>query len=115
MAYESSQRKFESWDFEEDGSVHGLDLVEVEFINCFMFLDFRKANLTNSRFISCNIKTADFREANMENVLIRNCCVESTLFKGAQIEGFRFEENYSHGYTTKPGDFEKLFLNSDEH
>lgn len=115
IAYENGQRQFEHWDFEEDGSVYGLDLMGVEFKNCFMFLDFRKANLTNSSFISCNIKTADFRDANLKNVLFRNCLVESTLFKGTEAEGLRFEENYSHGYTTKPGDFERLFLNSDDH
>ena len=113
-SYEKGQRKFDNWDFEEDGSVQGLNLTGIEFQNCFLFLDFRNANLTNSKFISCNIKTADFRGANLKNALIKNCSVESTMFKGAKVEKFRFEENYYYGATTKPGDFDELFKESDE-
>jgi len=114
-AYASGQRKFDSWDFEETRSVQGLDLTGIEFRNCFLFLDFRDADLTNSTFVSCNIKTADFRGANLKNGMIKNCSVESTRFKGANVENFRFEENYYYGATTKPGDFEELFKESDGH
>lgn len=113
-AYAGGQRKFDNWDFEEDGSVQRLDLTGIEFRNCFLFVDFRNANLTNSTFISCNIKTADFRGANLKNGLIKNCAVESTMFKGAEVENFRFEENYCYSGTTKFGDFDELFKDSDE-
>ena len=113
-AYDRGQRKFDNWDFEEDGSVQGLDLRGIEFWNCFLFLDFRNAILTNSKFISCNIKTADFRGANLKNGLIKNCSMESTLFKGAKVENFRFEENYCFGATTRLEDFDELFKESDE-
>lgn len=114
-AYKGGQREFDNWDFHEDGSVQGLDLSGIEFSNCFLFLDFRNTNLTNSKFIRCNIKTADFRGANLTNALIKNCSVESTMFKGATVENFRFEENSSYSCTTSQGDFEKLFKDSDEH
>lgn len=113
LAYSKGQREFEDWDFEEDESAEGMNLSGVIFKNCFLFLNFRNTNLTNSIFINCNLKTADFSGANLENGLIRNCSVESTMFNGANTKGFRFEENYCYGATTKPGDFEKIFKNSD--
>ena len=42
LAYSKGQRQFDNWDFEEEGSVQGLDLTGVEFGNCFMFLDFQE-------------------------------------------------------------------------
>lgn len=113
-AYAKGQRKFHDWDFEADGSVQGLDLSRIEFSSCFLFLDFKNTNLTNSKFLTCNIKTADFRGANLNNALIKNCSVESTMFKGAQVENFRFEENYCFGAVTKLVDFEELFKDADE-
>jgi uncharacterized protein YjbI with pentapeptide repeats len=41
-----------------------------EFNGCFLFLDFKKSNLTISKFISCNIKTADFRDANLKQTIV---------------------------------------------
>jgi uncharacterized protein YjbI with pentapeptide repeats len=113
-AYTNGQRQFNGWHFEEDESVRGLDLTGVEFRNCFLYLDFRDANLTNARFISCNMKTADFRGANLTNALIKNCLLESAMFKGAIVDNFRFEENYYWGMTTQPGDFERVFKEADE-
>ncbi|NOQ73546.1 MAG: hypothetical protein GQ574_16185 [Crocinitomix sp.] len=113
-AYKNGQRQFENWDFDEDESVAEKDLRGVIFMNCFLFLDFRGTNLTNSKFIQCNIKTADFREADLTNALIRNCSVESIMFKDAIVENFRFEENYCYGVTTKAGDFDELFKDADE-
>ncbi len=110
-AYKAGQRKFDNWDFREDGSTRGMNLTGIEFTNCFLYLDFRDSNLSNSKFIGCNIKTADFRGANLKNALITNCSVESTMFKGANIENFRFEDNYSYGATVGPDDFEELFRN----
>ncbi|MEP0264777.1 pentapeptide repeat-containing protein [Dokdonia sp.] len=111
LAFDNGQRQFENWNFHEDESVAGKDLTGVEFKNCFLFLDFKNTNLTNSKFISCNIKTADFREANLTNGLIKNCLVESTMFKGAKVENFRFEENYCFGATVGLNDFDKMFKN----
>lgn len=104
-AYSKGQRKFTDWDFQEDGSVAGMDLSGIEFDQCFLFLDFRGANLTGSKFTNCNIKTADFRDANMTNALVKNCAVESVMFAGAIIENFRFEENYCYGAIATQEDF----------
>jgi hypothetical protein len=113
-AYSEGKRHFLNWDFDEELSVKGMDLTDVYFEKCFLFLDFRETKLTNSKFIGCNIKTADFRGANLNNGLIKNCAVESTMFKGAEVSNFRFEENYCYGATTKPEDFDELFKDSDE-
>jgi len=108
-AYAQGRREFENWDFEEDGSAQGLDLNGIEFRNCFLFLDFKNANLANAKFISCNLKTADFSGANLENARINNCLVESTLFEGAKLNNFQFEENYYFGVTVGQKDFEAFF------
>jgi len=105
-AYKNGQRKFENWDFEEDGSIEGLNLTGIEFYGCFLFLNFQNANLSNSKFIECNIKTADFSGANLTNALIKNCAVESTTFKGSINTGFRFEENYAYGAIATQKDFD---------
>lgn len=112
-AYAEGKRHFRDWDFEEDLSVRGIDLSGVRFEGCFLFLDFREVNLTNSEFISCNMKTADFRGANLTNARIKNCLVESAMFKGAKTENFIFEENYYFGFTLGMDDFEKTFKDTD--
>ena len=92
-AYSSGTRHFKNWDFEENNSVQELDLSDVFFEDCFLFLDFRNTKLTKSKFIRCNLKTADFRGADLTNGMIKNCSVESTMFKGAKISNLIFEEN----------------------
>jgi|GEM_PF-2047588 len=114
-AYRNGQRQFENWDFNQNQSVAEHDLSDVEFINCILPLDFRNTKLTNSKFVSCNIKTADFRGADLTNGLIKHCAIEATMFKEALTANFRFIENYCYGSTTKPGDFEEIFKNSDDH
>ena len=105
-AYANGQREFEDLDM-EGGSVQGYDLTGIEFRYSCFYLDFRDANLTNAKFIDCNIKTTDFRGANLTNALMKGCQVDGTEFEGATSENFRFEENHCCGHTTEPGDFEK--------
>lgn len=115
LAYKKGQRVFDNWDFNDDcSSVEGQALSDARFNNCFMFLDFRKCDLSRTHFISCNIKTADFRGANMQNVIIKGCAVESTMFKGANTKNLQFEENYCFGTIVGQSDFEEVFKNSDE-
>jgi uncharacterized protein YjbI with pentapeptide repeats len=114
-AYSSGKRHFIDCDFEEDISVKGMDLSDVSFENCFLFLDFRNAKLTNSKFLCCNIKTADFRGADLTDAMIKNCSVESTMFKGAKIDGLIFEDNYCYGAIVIQDDFDRLFKDSDEY
>ncbi len=107
-AIKSGQMNFTDWDFVEDESAQNLDLSGITFESCFLFLDFKNANLTNSKFINCNMKTADFRGANLKNGLIKNCSVESTMFKGANIEGLTFENNGYFGIRLGQSDLVKL-------
>lgn len=111
-AIDAGQRHFVGWDFEEDDCLQGLDLKGITFERCFLFLDFSNANLSGSKFIDCNIKTADFSGADLTNALIRNCSVECTLFKGANIEGMIFENNGYYGFNLGQSDLLKLI--SDE-
>ena len=108
-AYGNGQRQFIDWDFAEDGSVAGKNLSNVEFRNCFLFQDFRDANLSGAKFIRCNIKMTDFRGANLTQAVIKNCAVESAIFKGAITKELTFEENFCYGSVTQPSDFEKIF------
>lgn len=108
IAYKNGQRHFTSWDFDEDGSIQGLNLNGVIFEDCFLFLDFRNSNLTNSKFIRCNMKTADFSGANLENAEIKNCSVEATIFKGANVKNVQFENNGYYGITLEQEDFINL-------
>ena len=112
-AYESGQRHFIGWDFEEDCSLEGRDLQGVQFEDCFLFLNFRNADLRGVSFLDCNIKTADFRGANLDNATIRNCLVESTMFKGASTENFTFDHNHYHSAIVGQEQFEKHFRDSD--
>ncbi len=113
-AYSKGKRHFLNWNFNEDISVKGMDLTDVCFEKCFLFLDFREAKLINSKFIGCNIKTADFRHSDLTNAMIKNCSVESTMFNGAKTDNLIFEENYCYGNTVNQNDFEEIFKNSDE-
>ena len=113
-AYSKGKRHFVNWDFDEDLSAKGLDLPDIFFENCFLFLDFRESKLTGAKFIACNIKTADFRNADLTNATIKNCSLESAMFKGAKTDNLTFEENYCFGNTVGQEDFEELFKDSDE-
>jgi uncharacterized protein YjbI with pentapeptide repeats len=114
-AYKNGQRSFINLELDEEiGGVSGELLHDCIFEHCFLFLDFRNADLTNSKFLSCNIKTADFRNAILSNTLFKNCSVESIMFKGAKVDYLIFEENYCYGSIVGQKDFEEHFKNSDE-
>jgi len=109
-AFEKGERKFNNLDFENFEDFSNRNFSDVEFNNCFFALDFRNSNLTNSKFIECNIKTTDFREANLTNALMINCCVEGAMFKGAKTDGFQFVENHCFGIVLRQEDFGKYFV-----
>ena len=111
-AFEQGQRKFNNLDFEDLEGFSNKDFSGVEFENCFLDLDFRNSDLSNSKFTACNIKCIDLRQTNLTNALIKNCCVESAMFKGAKTDGFQFIENYCFGSTIEQGDFEKYFIHT---
>lgn len=113
-AYSDGKRHFLNWDFDEGISVKGMNLTDVYFEKCFLFLDFRETKLINAKFIGCNIKTADFSDSDLTNAMIKNCSVESTIFKGAITNNLIFKDNYCYGNTVNQSDFGKLFKDSSE-
>lgn len=112
-AYKSGQRIFSDLDFEYLDGFSNKNFSDTTFENCFLYLDFRCSNLTNAKFIGCNIKEIDLRQANLTNALITNCLVESAMFKGSTVNGFKFIDNYFYGSTLNQDDFDKILLNSD--
>jgi len=112
-AYRKGQRHFANLDFEYLDGFSNNDFSDVIFKDCFLYLDFRNTNLTNSHFIECNIKEIDLRRANLTNALMTQCLVESAMFKGSIVEGFKFVDNHYYGATLNQEDFDKNLINSD--
>ena len=98
-AYEKGERYFTDLSFENCESFEGLNLSGSTFEKSWFCVYFTNTNLSNCKFISCNIKTSDFRGANLTNALITECSVESTRYKGSAMSGFIFENNYCMGNT----------------
>jgi uncharacterized protein YjbI with pentapeptide repeats len=96
-AYEKGERHFMDLSFENGESFEGLNLSGSTFKKSWFCAYFTNANLSNCKFISCNIKTSDFREADLTNALFTECNVESTRYKGSKIGGLIFENNYFMG------------------
>lgn len=112
-AYKNGQRHFLDLDFEHLDGFSNKDFSDIVFEGCFLYLDFRNSNLTNAKFIGCNIKEIDLRQANLTNALMTNCLVECALFKGATVEGFKFLDNYYYGLTLGQEDFNDKIIHSD--
>jgi len=110
-AYRSGQRHFSGLDFEYLNGFSNKDFSDIVFDSCFLYIDFKNSNLTNSKFISCNIKEIDLRNANLTNAFMTNCLVESAMFKGAVVQGFKFIDNYYFGLTIGQKEFDKLIAN----
>jgi uncharacterized protein YjbI with pentapeptide repeats len=98
-AYEKGERHFTDLCFENGESFEGLNLSGSTFEKSWFCAYFTNTNLSNCKFIDCNIKTTDFRGANLTNALIMQCSVESTRYKGSKMDGFIFENNYFMGNT----------------
>lgn len=111
--YSKGKRHFLNWNFDEALSVKGIDLSDIHFEGCSLFLDFREANLINSKFIACNIKTVDFRDSNLTNAVFKECLVESVMFRGAITKNMIFEDNYCFGITVDQRYFEEYLKDSD--
>ncbi len=97
LAYEKGERYFTGLSFENGESFEGLNLSGSTFEKSYFCAYFMNTNLSNCKFIECNIKTTDFRGANLTNALIMECSVESTRYKGSKMDGFIFENNYFMG------------------
>jgi uncharacterized protein YjbI with pentapeptide repeats len=112
-AYKSGQRHFIDLEFEYLEGFSNRDFSDIIFENCFLYVDFRNSNLTNAKFIGCNIKEIDLRQANLTSALMTNCLVESAMFKGAVVTGFKFIDNYYYGSTIGREEFEDIIIHSD--
>jgi hypothetical protein len=112
-AYKNGQRHFLDLDFEYLEGFSNKDFSDIVFEGCFLYLDFRNSNLTNAKFIGCNIKEIDLRQANLTNALMTNCLVESAMFKGATVTGFKFIDNYYYGLTLGQEEFDDKIIHSD--
>jgi len=112
-AYKNGQRLFLDLDFEYLDGFSNNDFSDIVFEGCFLYVDFRNSNLTNAKFIGCNIKEIDLRQANLTNALMTNCLVESALFKGATVNGFKFLDNYYYGLTLGQVEFDEKIIHSD--
>ena len=96
-AYEKGERYFTDLSFENGENFEGLNLSGSTFEKSWFCAYFTNTNLSNCKFMGCNIKTSDFRGANLTNALITDCPVESTRYKGSIRDGFIFENNYCMG------------------
>lgn len=92
---QSGQTIFDDIDL-ENVDLSGTKLENLTFQNCFLSVDFRNCNLTNTKFLVGNIKTCDFRNANLTNVVMKNVSFEGTRFKGAITKGLSFIDNYCY-------------------
>jgi uncharacterized protein YjbI with pentapeptide repeats len=93
-AYEKGERYFTSLSFENGESFEGLNLSGSTFEQSWFGAYFTNTNLSNCKFIGCNIKTSDFRGADLTDALFTECNVEATRYKGSKMDGFIFENNY---------------------
>ena len=108
--YRLGERRFAHLEI-DNGNMQGVDLQSAVFENCFLSVDFRHANLINSKFINCNLKTCDFREANLTNACIEGSSVEAARFKDALTDGFLFCNNHWYSETGNQEEFEKYIQN----
>jgi uncharacterized protein YjbI with pentapeptide repeats len=108
-AYKNGQRTFTDLEFEHGESFHAQDLSNITFNHCWFYADFTQANLTNTKFLDCNIKCSNFREANLTTATITGCPVDGTAFKNAIIKDFIFENNYCQGSVVGQKDFLEIF------
>ncbi|MBS9774013.1 MAG: pentapeptide repeat-containing protein [Tenacibaculum sp.] len=97
--YSKGKRYFKGWCIEENTPLKEVNLSNICFENCILFVNFQESKLNNTQFINCNIKEIDFSNADLTNVQIKNCSVESAIFKGANTNNLVFEENYCFGIT----------------
>jgi len=114
-AFKNGQRHFVKLDFEYGKGFAGKDFSGVTFESCFLYVDFRNCNLTNAKFISCNLKEIDLRQSNLTNALMNKCLVESAMFYGANVTNFEFKENYFFGHTLYQDDLKKLMKEEEKH
>jgi len=104
--YQNGERYFCDIDMENE-SFKWATLEGVTFERCFLYSDFRGANLRNAKFINGNVKCCDFRDADLTNAYFENVSIESTAFKGAKVDGIYFNHNWAYSQEVNQKDFEE--------
>jgi uncharacterized protein YjbI with pentapeptide repeats len=111
--YQNGQRYFDNLDMDNE-SFEGQDLQNIIFEDCSLYVSFKKANLTNAKFINGGIKTCDFREADLTNARFENVCIESALFARSKTKNIYFDNNSSYGQLVTRADFDSWIKDIDQ-
>ena len=70
---------------------HGLDVTDVRFVNCNLAnVDFGHAVIHRTVFTDCNLTGIDLREATFRNVVFENCIARYSFLRSADMERTAF-------------------------
>ncbi len=94
-AYNSGQRLFEDWDFEQT-NLDNLDLSGCTFHSWFG-CNMKNCNLENTKFIRCNLKCTNMAGSNLKNATIEDCSLEGLSLFNTNTEGITFKNNGCFG------------------
>ena len=111
--YRQGLRYFENLDMENE-SFEGQNLEDIVFEDCSLYINFRKTNLKNAKFLNGGIKTCDFREAILTNARFENVCIESAKFARAKTDGIYFDNNSCFGQYVSQADFDSWIKDCEE-
>jgi uncharacterized protein YjbI with pentapeptide repeats len=103
--YAAGERVF--GDLDRDDGVYDFshtDLRGAVFTGCFLFADFRQANLEGADFSHCNVKTCDFSGARLAGSTFHGSAIDSAEFDGADLTGVDFEEASAYGHVFGKGE-----------
>ncbi|AFD08587.1 pentapeptide repeat-containing protein [Solitalea canadensis] len=95
--YKKGHRYFINLSFEGFSKMTGQILVASIFDNCNISVDCSHTDLTNVKFINCNLKKCDFTHCDLTNATFENCSFENVVFKNADLDGTTFIDCNSHG------------------
>jgi len=95
--YNAGHRFFINLDFDKGEKMTGQLLADTTFKNCCFSVDFSQSDLTNTKFVDCNLKCCDFSHSNLTNTVFENCSLESAEFKNAIIENTIFNNCHCFG------------------
>lgn len=94
--YQNGQRYFADYDLDNE-NFDDQNLADIIFEHCFIASSFKRANLTNAKFIHSNIKTSDFSYADLSHAHFEHLEVDGANFTGARIDQIYFENNWFQG------------------
>lgn len=95
--YNEGHRYFLNLDFDKGEKLTRQTLADTTFENCCFSIDFSQTDLTNARFVDCNLKCCDFSSCNLTNTIFENCSLEGAEFKDAKIELTSLNNCYCFG------------------